>query len=146
MSQAEKHNLCLQIMVRLPNNILCLFFIKKKWIAFVSYAWVALVGNIGNFPEKSVKIPINTNISDKIWKYYRNFHGPIIGYGFCVGAGWSTIFLSEIVGHFNPSLELYIHLIMLWLLHTFASINNQCVKIKNMWFLTLCFHTIFYSL
>ena len=30
LSQAEKHNLCLQIMIRLPNSILCFFKIKKK--------------------------------------------------------------------------------------------------------------------
>ena len=137
MSQVEKHNLCMQIMVRLLNSILCFFFFflkKKKRIDFVSCVWVGLVRNISKFPENLVKISTNTEISKKFWKNYWNFCGLIIDYEFCVGAGWSAIFLSEIVGHFNPWLELYIHLIILWLLHTFASINNQCVKLKNVWF------------
>ena len=64
-----------------------LFFLKKKQTDFVSCAWLGLVGNIGKFSEKSVKIPINIEISDRFWKIYQNFCGPIIGYEFCVGAG-----------------------------------------------------------
>ena len=46
-------------MIRLDYQIASYVFKKKNWTYFVSYAQAGLVGNIGKFLEKSIKIPIN---------------------------------------------------------------------------------------
>ena len=47
----------------------------------LNHGWCGIVGrgNIGKFPEKLVKISINTKISMIFPKKYRNFRPPIIG-------------------------------------------------------------------
>ena len=61
LSQAEKHNLCLQIMIRLPDSILC-FFLKK--VGQILYPCVGWTGRkYREISRKIGKIPTNTEIS-----------------------------------------------------------------------------------
>ena len=87
LSQTEKHNLCLQIMFRLPNNI-C----KFPGFCIPCAGWTSRK-YWENF-KKWVKLPINTKISTIFLKHYPNFYQLIICDEYCV---------AKIFRHFNPS-------------------------------------------
>ena len=71
------------------------FFLKKNWTDFVSCARAGLVGNIGKFPEKSVKEPKYRRFFEILLRLLRRqLHSRFIGRNIDDFADFLTILLE----------------------------------------------------